>query len=306
MKGPGNLAQRPQGPLADLLRCLADPTIRPMKRLLVMVALMTLMAGCRESVESRFIYHPSRTLVGDPSKAGLAFRNVVFVAADGVRLHGWLIPGRKKTTLLYSHGNAGNIGDRVFIARLLVEQLGVGLFLYDYRGFGRSDGKPSEAGLVSDALGARAALLREGVAPDDVVYFGRSLGAAVTVDLALAYPPRAVVLESPFTSVPAVANSVMPGAGAILRTRWDSLAKIPSLRAPLLVLHSDDDDAIPYAQGRAVFAAAPEPKTFFTIRGARHYDMSVTWTDYWAAWRTFLAGLPGPTHAGKYPQGGHE
>jgi fermentation-respiration switch protein FrsA (DUF1100 family) len=299
MKGVGYLAQGPQGPLAYLLTSLVDPTIRPMKRLLVMVALMTLLAGCRDSVESRFIYHPSRRLAADPSKVGLAFRDVVFRAADGVRLHGWLIRGRKSTTLLYSHGNAGNIGDRVAIARLLVEQLGVGLFLYDYRGFGRSDGKPSEPGLVSDALGARAALLREGVAPDDVVYFGRSLGAAVTVDLALAYPPRAVVLESPFTSVPAVANSVVPGAGSILHTRWDSLAKIPRLRAPLLVLHSDDDEAIPYAQGRALFAAAPEPKTFFTIHGARHYDMSVAWTDYWAAWRTFLAALPAPTHAAK-------
>jgi len=264
-----------------------------------MVTLASLIAGCRESVESRLIYHPSRRLVADPSKVGLAFRDVVFKAADGVRLHGWLIRGRKTMTLLYSHGNAGNIGDRVFIARLLVEQLGVGLFLYDYRGFGRSDGKPSEAGLVSDALGARAALLREGITPDDVVYFGRSLGAAVTVDLALAYPPRAVVLESPFASVPAVANAVVPGAGSVLHTRWDSLGKISRLHAPLLVLHSDDDEAIPYAQGRAVFAAAPEPKTFFTIHGARHYDMSVTWKDYWAAWRTFLAGLPASTHAAK-------
>jgi uncharacterized protein len=269
------------------------------KRLLAVLALAGVAAGCRESVEARFIYHPSSRLVADPSRVGLAFRDVVFTAADGVPLHGWLIPGRTTTTLLYSHGNAGNIGDRVSIAHLLVDQLGVSLFLYDYRGFGRSEGRPSEPGLVNDALGARAALLREGVAPDDVVYFGRSLGAAVTVDLALAHPPRAVVLESPFTSVPAVANSVMPGAGSILHTRWDSLAKIPRLRAPLLVLHSDNDGTIPYAQGRAVFAAAPEPKTFFTIHGGRHYDMSVTWTDYWAAWRTFLAGLPAPAHAGK-------
>jgi len=270
-----------------------------MQRLVVMVMLASLLAGCRESVEALLIYHPSRRVVADPSKVGLAFRDVAFMAADGERLHGWLIRGRTKTTLLYSHGNAGNIGDRVSIARLLVEQLGVGVFLYDYRGFGRSDGKPSEAGLVSDALGARAALLREGVARDDVVYFGRSLGAAVTVDLALAYPPRAVVLEAPFASVPAIANSIMPGAGSTLHTRFDSLAKIPRLRAPLLVLHSDDDATIPYAQGRAVFAAAPEPKTFFTIHGARHYDMSVAWTDYWAAWRTFLADLPAPTHAAK-------
>src|SRR5262249_22622829 len=269
------------------------------RHLVVMVMLASLLAGCRESVEALLIYHPSRRVVADPSKVGLAFRDVAFVAADGVRLHGWLIRGRTNTTLLYSHGNAGNSGDRVSIARLLVEQLGVGLFLYDYRGFGESDGKPSEAGLVSDAFGARAALLREGVAPDDLVYFGRSLGAAVTVDLALAYPPRAVVLESPFTSVPAVADSVMPGAGSVLHTRFDSLAKIPRLRAPLLVLHSDNDEAIPYAQGRALFAAAPEPKTFFTIHGARHYAMSGTWTDYWAAWRTFLAGLPAPAYATK-------
>ena len=256
-----------------------------------MVTLATLIAGCRESVESRLIYHPSRRLVADPSKVGLVFRDVVFKAADGVRLHGWLIRGRKTMTLLYSHGNAGNIGDRVFIARLLVEQLGVGLFLYDYRGFGRSDGKPSEAGLVSDALGARAALLRAGVAAEQVIYFGRSLGSAVTVDLALAHPPRAVVLESPFASVRAMADHALPGAGLLMRTRWDSLAKIPRLRAPLLVLHSDADEVIPYAQGRAVFDAAPEPKTFFTIHGARHYDMEASWSQYWEAWRTFLKAV---------------
>jgi uncharacterized protein len=260
-----------------------------MARLLALVALATVTAGCRESIERRFIYYPSRPLAADPSSVGLAFRDVAFTAADGVRLHGWLIPGRTPTTLLYSHGNGGNIGGRVAIARLLADQLGVGLFMYDYRGYGRSEGAPSEAGLVSDALGARAALLREGVAAEHVVYFGRSLGAAVTLDLALAHPPRAVVLESPFASVRAMASTVLPGGGLLFRTRWDSLAKIPGLRAPLLMLHSDADETIPYAQGRALFAAAPEPKTFFTIRGAHHYDMQATWPEYWAAWRAFLA-----------------
>jgi fermentation-respiration switch protein FrsA (DUF1100 family) len=263
-----------------------------MRRLLALVALAGVAAGCRESIEARFIYFPSRALAADPSSVGLAFRDVRFTAADGVKLHGWLIPGRTPTTLLYSHGNAGNIADRLSIARLLVDQLGVGVFLYDYRGYGRSDGAPSEAGLVSDALGARAALLGEGIAPGDLVYFGRSLGAAVTVDLALSHPPRAVVLESPFASVRAVANAVLPGGGWLFRTRWDSLAKIPKLRAPLLVLHGDADETIPYAHGRALFAAAPEPKTFFTVRGGRHYDMDAAWPEYWAAWRTFLAGLP--------------
>jgi fermentation-respiration switch protein FrsA (DUF1100 family) len=263
-----------------------------MRGWLALAALAAATAGCRESVEGHLIYHPVRALDGDPSSAGLAFREVAFTATDGVRLHGWLIPGRTPTTLLYSHGNAGNIAGRVPIARLLVDQLGVGVFLYDYRGFGRSEGTPSEAGLVADAFGARAALLREGVAPERVIYFGRSLGAAVTLDLALAHPPRAVVLESPFASVPVMANSVVPGVGSLMRTRWDSLSKIPRLRAPLLVLHGDADETIPYAQGRALFAAAPEPKTFFTIRGGRHYDMQAAWSEYWTAWRAFLAALP--------------
>ena len=262
-----------------------------MARLLVLVALAGVTVGCRESMEARFIYYPSRPLAADPSSVGLGFKNVTFTAADGVKLHGWLIRGRTPTTLLYSHGNGGNIGDRVTIARLLVDQLGVGVFMYDYRGYGRSEGTPSEAGLVSDALGARAALLREGAAPEHVVYYGRSLGSAVTVDLALAHPPRAVVLESPFASVRAMGNAVLPGAGYLFRTRWDSLAKIPRLAAPLLVLHSEADEVIPYAQGRAVFDAAPQPKTFFTIRGARHYDMDAAWSRYWAAWRAFLDGL---------------
>ena len=262
-----------------------------MRRLLVLLTLASAVAGCRESMEARFIYYPSRPLAADPASVGLRFRDVTFSAADGVELHGWLIAGRTPTTLLYSHGNGGNIGDRVSIARLLVDQLGVGVFMYDYRGYGRSQGAPSEAGLVSDAVGARAALLREGVAADHIVYFGRSLGSAVTVDLALAHPPRGVVLESPFASVRAMGNAVLPGAGYLFRTRWDSLAKIGRLRAPLLVIHGEADEVVPFAQGRALFDAAPEPKTFVSLRGSRHYDLEAAWSDYWAAWRRFLADL---------------
>jgi fermentation-respiration switch protein FrsA (DUF1100 family) len=121
------------------------------------VALSVLTAGCRESMETRFIYYPTRTLAADPSEVGLHYRDVTFTATDGVRLHGWLIAGRVPTTLLYSQGNAGNMGDRVAIARLLVEQLGVGIFMYDYRGYGRSEGVPSEAGLARDVRAAREA-----------------------------------------------------------------------------------------------------------------------------------------------------
>lgn len=262
-----------------------------MRRLLVLITLASVLTGCRESMEGRFIYYPARALAEDPSSVGLRFREVTFSAADGVELHGWLIPGDTPTTVLYSHGNGGNIGDRVGIARLLVEQLGVGVFMYDYRGYGRSQGAPSEAGLVRDAVAARAALLREGVAAGRVVYLGRSLGAAVTVDLALAHPPRGVVLEAPFASVRAMANAVLPGAGYLFRTRWDSLAKIGGLRSPLLVIHGEHDEVVPFAQGRALFEAAPEPKTFVRLQGSRHYDLQSAWSEYWTAWRRFLASI---------------
>lgn len=263
-----------------------------MARLLALVALATAITGCRESMEGRFIYYPSRANSGDPSTVGLPFRDVVFTADDGVTLHGWLIPGRRPATLLYSHGNGGNITDRLSIARILSDQLGVGLFMYDYRGYGRSEGAPSEAGLIRDAVAARATVLREGVAPEHLVYYGRSLGAAVTLELALVHPPRAIVLEAPFASVRAMANTVVPGAGFLFRTGWNTLANIPRLRAPLLVLHGDADEVVPYAQGRAVFAAAPEPKTFVTIRGGRHYHMNTQWSEYWEAWRAFLDTRP--------------
>src|SRR2546423_9581324 len=128
-----------------------------MARLLALVALAAVTAGCGESIERRFIYSPSRPLAADPGSVGLAFRDVAFTAADGVRLHGWLIPGRTPTTLLYSHGNGGNIGGRVAIARLLADQLGVGLFLYDYRGYRATQGAPAEAGPGSHPPGPPAA-----------------------------------------------------------------------------------------------------------------------------------------------------
>src|SRR2546429_4024976 len=117
-----------------------------MARLLALVALATVTAGCRESIEGRFIYYPSRPLAADPGSVGLAFRDVAFTAADGVRLHGWLIPGRTPTTLLYSHGNGGNIRGPGALPRPLAAPLGVGPFMYDYPGYRRSEGAPSGAG----------------------------------------------------------------------------------------------------------------------------------------------------------------
>jgi uncharacterized protein len=253
-----------------------------------LAALLGLSAGCRESIERGFIYHPVRALAGDPGDVGLTFRDLTFTSEDGVRLHGWLVPGRLPTTLLWCHGNAGNISHRLDNIRLIADELRVGVFIFDYRGYGRSEGVPSEAGLALDARAARAALVTAGVSGERVVFFGRSLGAAVALGLALSQPPRALVLESPFLSIPAMADIMLPGAGFLVRTRWDSSARIASLRAPLLVLHGDADEVVPFAQGRALFDKAPAPKVFHTIAGARHNDTYLAGHGYWSAWRGFL------------------
>ena len=243
--------------------------------------------------ERAFIYYPVRELTGTPASFGLAYRDVWFQADDGVRLHGWLIPGARPTTLLWSHGNAGNIGHRLDNIREIHQRLGIGVFIFDYRGYGQSEGSPTEAGLYRDARAAREALVRDGGVPSErIVYFGRSLGAAVALELALAHPPRGLILESPFLSVQAMANRTLPGSGYLFKSRFDSLARIGRLRAPLLILHGDADEVVPYEHGRRLWEAASEPKAFYTIARARHNDTYlVGGRDYWEAWRKFLHAL---------------
>ena len=278
-----------------------------MKWALILLGVGVLMWGCRETVERVFIYVPSRELIGSPGTLGLAYRDVWFDAEDGVRLHAWHVPGRLPITLLWFHGNAGNIGHRLYNIGEIHQRLGIGVFIFDYRGYGRSEGHPTEAGLYRDARAAREALIREGVSAERIVYFGRSLGAAVAVELALAAPPAALILETPFLSVPTMASRVLPGAGLLFKTRYDSLGKIGRMRSRLLILHGDADEVVPYEHGRRLFEAAAEPKAFYTIRGAHHNDTYlVGGPDYWAAWTRFLAPLlanPGrsPTHPRSAP-----
>jgi fermentation-respiration switch protein FrsA (DUF1100 family) len=173
------------------------------------------------------------------------------------------------------------------------ERLGVDVLLFDYRGYGLSEGAPDEEGTYRDARAAYGHLVRErGLPPGRVVLFGESLGAAVAVQLALEQPGhRALVLEAPFTSVADMARALYPllPLRRFVRTRYDSLSKVPRLSRPLLVLHGERDEIVPFAQGRRLFEAAASPKRFFAIRGAGHNDTYATGgEDYWRAWRDFL------------------
>jgi fermentation-respiration switch protein FrsA (DUF1100 family) len=277
--------------------------VRPPRLLLcvglgIVVAAGLALAGVRSGmIERSFIYFPDSELVADPSDFGLPFQDVSFAAGDGVQLHGWLVPGEKDVTWLWFHGNAGNISHRLENLKLLHDELGVSVFLFDYRGYGRSRGKPYEEGTYRDAEAALAYLRSHpDINANRIVYFGRSLGAGVAVELATRQPPLGLILESPVPSISELARHHYPflPVGPLLRTKYDSLAKIGEVKAPLLVLHGDMDDIVPFEGGKKLFEAANEPKEFYTIRDAGHNDTYFTGgREYFRALRRFVEGLPG-------------
>jgi len=254
-------------------------------------------------LERYVIYLPERTIEMTPQSEGLAFQDIWFPASDGLKLHGWLVPAPDaRVTLVWFHGNAGNIGHRVDnikqLHRYLHRPLIPNIFIFDYRGYGKSEGgfsDLSEEATYRDAEGALAYLRqRQDLAPTKVVYFGRSLGAAIAVEAARKQPPAGLILETPFTSIRDMAKVALPflPVWGLVRTRYNSLEKIPEVRVPLLILHGDRDDVVPYEQGRRLFEAANEPKTLYTIRGARHNDTYIVGDrPYFAAWARFLQGL---------------
>jgi uncharacterized protein len=259
----------------------------------LLASALTLLAGCGTALERSLIYHPSKTIEGTPAALGLAYEDVEVTTEDGVEIHGWLVPGPRAGTLLYCHGNAGNISHRLDRALLMQSRLRLDVLLFDYRGYGQSEGSPDEPGTYRDARAAYR-WLRERQGEERIVIFGESLGSAVALELALDAPARALVLESPFTSIPDMARAVYPflPIWPLVRTRYDNLAKVPRLRMPLLVLHGDRDDVVPFAQGKRVFEAAPEPKRLFAIPGASHNDTYLVGGEaYWSAIAAFLDGL---------------
>lgn len=250
---------------------------RVVYRVLVFGIVLALLTGVAYTgmIERHFIYFPVREMESDPSDLGLLFDEVYFVTQDGVRLFGWFVPGDKDLVWLWFHGNAGNISHRLENLALLHHELGISIFLFDYRGYGRSEGRSSEKGTYLDAEAALAYLYSRGdINKDKIIYFGRSLGAAVAVEMARRQAPAALILESPFPSVSYMARRLYPflPVWPLLRTKYDSLSKIVEVQAPLLVLHGDSDDIVPVEAGKEVFEAAREPKEFYIIPGARHND----------------------------------
>jgi fermentation-respiration switch protein FrsA (DUF1100 family) len=243
-------------------------------------------------MENSLIYFPSVYPDGIWEPPGLEFEDASFQSADGTKLHGWYVPhDQPRAVVLFAHGNAGNLSHRYELLEDLNE-LGVSTMIFDYRGYGKSEGVPSEAGILADARAARAWLAkRAGVNEGDIVLMGESLGGGVMVDLAAHDGARALVLENTFTSLPDVAAFHYPWlpVRTLMRTRLDSAAKIGKFHGPLLQAHGDSDTIIPYPIGQKLHAAANEPKTFVSIAGGDHNDARTP--EFFAALDRFLSEL---------------
>jgi fermentation-respiration switch protein FrsA (DUF1100 family) len=246
--------------------------------------------------EEKLIYFPLSKLDMSPDQLGLRYENVSLVAEDGVRLHAWFLPHESPSfTVLLFHGNAGNISHRLDRALLMQSKLRTSVLLFDYRGYGQSEGSPDEQGTYRDGRAALRYLTGELKIPEDrIILFGESLGAAVAIQLALESEVRALALESAFTSIPDVGSVHYPflPVAILLRTRYDNLEKMPDVEVPVLLLHGVRDRIVPFEHGRRLYEAAKEPKSFFPIEGAGHNDtFFVGGNEYWNAWKEFLESL---------------
>jgi fermentation-respiration switch protein FrsA (DUF1100 family) len=247
---------------------------------------------------NRAIYYPTKYPQGfwDVQKQ-IGASDVWIETRDGVRLHAWWAPreGARWATL-YLHGNAGNVTHRFPHIREIVAA-GSSILMLDYRGYGKSAGRPTEKGLYMDCEGAFTHLLGMGYPASQIIVQGESLGTAVAVDLASRHPCAAVVLEAPFTSASDVAGTVLPILGPMLVRSYNSLSKIHGIAAPKLFMQGDQDEVIPPKLGQALYAAAPAPKEFWVVEGAGHNNILETaGPRYRERLEKFYAELTPPPH----------
>ncbi len=250
---------------------------------ILIIALVTYLVVCFAVflIQSKLIFIPSRKIDSTPDDINRAYEPVLLKTADRVSIAGWFIPHeRARGTAIFFHGNAGNISHRLVTIHALHE-LGLNTLIVDYRGYGESEGAPSEKGLYADAEAAWQYVVDEkGESPDRIVLVGRSLGGAVAIELASRHTPGVLIVESTFTSLVDVAKEHFPflPTSLLLRHRFPSINRIGKIDCPKLILHGRDDTLIPIEIGRTLFEAASEPKAFIETPG-EHNNSGFTHTD---------------------------
>ena len=243
--------------------------------------------------QHRLLYYPMKDIVATPEHVGLAYSPIRFRTSDNLELTGWFIPGeRDREVVLFCHGNAGNISHRIESIRIF-HRLGYGVFIFDYRGYGESEGVPNEEGTYLDARGAWDYLVQKrGVQVGNIVVFGRSLGGAVAARLSAEMNPLACILESTFTSLPELASHYYPiyPSAFLCRIRYDTLRllRTGTVRCPILIIHSREDEIIPFEHGRALYEASGERGVFLEIVGDHNNGFFLSGTRYTDGIRNFV------------------
>lgn len=264
----------------------------------VVFLMLLVFTGFLVGIENRIIFYPYKFPEGiwNPEFYGLQVEDVYFKAEDGVKLHGWFVAATRPSnnvgqevppTLIWFHGNAGNLSHRLEHI-LLLHNLRLNIFIFDYRGYGKSEGSPDEQGVYLDSIAAYRTMTESKGLP---FLYGQSLGGACAIEVAMHYPIAGLILESTFTSAADMARKMFPifPVGRFLRTKFDSINKIPQVTAPKLFLHGTQDEIVPYTMGRKLFEAAKEPKEFHDIIGAEHNDTYIVGgADYFHAIDRFV------------------
>ncbi len=246
--------------------------------------------------QKKMMFYPMKELAVTPGDLRLPFEDVFIDTPDGARIHGWYVPARTDSAkvVLFCHGNAGNISHRMETIEFL-NSLDVNVLIFDYRGYGRSDGEPDEEGLYADAEACYEWLKAEkDFAPQQIFIFGRSLGGAVAIDLASRVPCAGLIVESSFTTASDMASKLFPIFPTKLLLKYDfrSIDKIGLIKCPVLVTHSPDDDLIPFEMGKTLFEAANEPKEFIELFGGHNDREYVNSPQYIEAFKKLFAATP--------------
>jgi fermentation-respiration switch protein FrsA (DUF1100 family) len=223
-------------------------------------------------IENFFVFYPARSLDAMPEAMGIPYRDAYFDTENGETLHGWYFPNQNEgPVILFCHGNAGNISHRLDqVSRLLAQ--GLRVFIFDYRGYGKSGGSASEKGIYLDGAAAYDYLIqREDIRPEDIVAYGHSLGAAVAIEIALQKKVKVLILESAFTSIREMASSMALFRlfSAFLPNHYDNLQKLPRVRVPVLVMHGEADELVPFSMGEKLYRAARAPGSSTRSKGRR-------------------------------------
>ncbi len=246
------------------------------KSFLYVVILVAAVFSYLRYFEYRSLYFPDKGIEFTPKSFGMDYEEVYISTRDGVKINAWWIPlPDTERTLLFCHGNGGNIGDRLEKISNL-RRFGFNVFIFDYRGYGKSEGRPSEKGLYADSEAAYDFLVSvKEINPEKIIIYGESLGGAVAIELAAGKNRGALITESTFTSSTDMARLLYPVFPAfIIYSKYDSLSKISEITIPKLIIHSKEDDIVPFGHSVRLFNAAKEPKTHVVISG-RHNDCCI-------------------------------